>query len=61
VLATTALIPAAARYRVDPDDAVCEYTVDDPAEVLCRLGTMWGLHVVRADALTTRRTASADG
>ena len=51
----------AARYRVDPDDAVCEYTVDDPAGVLYRLGTMWGPHVMRADALTTRRITSADG
>ncbi|MEV4275724.1 hypothetical protein [Actinoplanes xinjiangensis] len=23
--------PGRARYRVDPDDALCEYTVDDPA------------------------------
>jgi hypothetical protein len=26
VLVTNALVPGAARYRVDPDDAVCEYT-----------------------------------
>jgi hypothetical protein len=38
VLVTNALVPGAARYRVDPDDAVCEYTVDDPAGLLPLVG-----------------------
>ena len=39
VLATNALVPGASRYRVDPDDAVCEYMVDDPVSLLPLLGS----------------------
>jgi len=39
VLVTNALVPGAAWYRVDPDDAVCEYTVDDPAGLLPLVGS----------------------
>ena len=43
----------------DPGLKVERCAVD--AGVLYRLGTMWGPHVMRADALTTRRITSADG
>jgi hypothetical protein len=39
VLVTNALVPGAARYRADPDDAVGEYTVDDPAGLLPLVGS----------------------
>jgi len=39
VLVTNALVPGAARYRVDPDDAVGEYTVADPAGPLPLVGS----------------------